>query len=133
MIVAPEGKKLVSSDLSNIEGRVAAWLAGEQWKLDAFAAYDAGEGPDLYAMAYAKSFGVTPQSVMEDYARGGKQRQVGKVQELALAYEGGVGAFLAFAEVYRLDLETMAAQAIDTLLDETRRKATEEMLAWLEA
>lgn len=129
MLVAPEGRKLVSADLKNIEGRVAAWLAGEQWKLGAFAAYDAGEGADLYAMAYAKSFGVTPESVMEDYKAGGKQRQVGKVQELALAYEGGVGAFLAFAEVYRLDLDAMGRQAIDILPDEARRKAT-EMLAW---
>jgi DNA polymerase len=129
MLVAPSGKKIVSSDLKNIEGRVAAWLAGEQWKLDAFAAYDAGEGPDLYAMAYAKSFSVTPDSVMEDYKAGGSQRQVGKVQELALAYEGGVGAFLAFAEVYRLDLEDMGRRAFDSLPSDAR-KAAEEMLAW---
>lgn len=110
-IIAPPGRKLVVADLSNIEGRDQAWLAGENWKMKAFADYDAGTGFDLYALAYAKSFGVTPQSVMEDKARGGNQRQVGKVQELALGYEGGVGAFLTFSLVYNIDLEAMAEEA----------------------
>ena len=111
-VIAPPGRKLVVADLSNIEGRVLAWLAGETWKLRAFAAYDEGTGHDLYALAYAKSFGVSPESVMADKKAGGNQRQVGKVQELALGYEGGVGAFLTFAAAYGIDLEVLAAQAV---------------------
>lgn len=116
-IVAPQGKKLVVSDLSNIEGRVQAWLAGEQWKIDAFKAFDQGAGHDLYKLAYAKSFGIEPQEVTKD------QRQIGKVQELALAYEGGVGAFLTFATLYRIDLEVMGAQAFAQLPASIHRDA----------
>jgi len=129
MIIASPGKKIVSSDLKNIEGRMAAWLSGEQWKLDAFAAYDAGTGPDLYALAYAKAFGVTPEEVMKNYKAGGFWRQVGKVMELALGYEGGVGAWIAFAMVYRLDLEELGRMAYDSLPDTARTQA-EIMLQW---
>lgn len=108
-IIAPEGKKLVVSDLSNIEGRVAAFLAGEQWKLDAFREYDAGTGPDLYKLAYSKSFGVSVEDVDKE------KRQLGKVQELALAYEGGVGAFVTFTMTYRMELDDVRAAVFKVL------------------
>lgn len=112
-IIAPPGKKLVVADLSNIEGRMLAWLAGEEWKIKAFADFDAGEGHDLYALAYAKAFNVTPEQVMENKKSGdGLMRQIGKVMELMLQYAGGVGAFITGAATYGIDLDAMANAAI---------------------
>jgi DNA polymerase len=108
-IVVPEGRKLNVSDLSNIEGRKAAWLTGEEWKLQAFRDYDAGTGLDLYILAYARSFGVSPADVTK------AMRQLGKIQELALAYEGGVGAFVTFTLTYKMELDLIRAAVFATL------------------
>ena len=101
-IVAPPGKKLTIADLSNIEGRGLAFLAGERWKLKAFADFDAGVGEDLYKVAYGRSFNIDPKEAT------GQKRQIGKVMELGLGYEGGVAAFLTFAVVYNMDLDDLA-------------------------
>ncbi|MCK5606054.1 DNA polymerase I [Candidatus Pacearchaeota archaeon] len=116
-IAAAEGKKLVVSDLSNIEGRVATWLTGETWKMQAFSEFDQGKGHDLYKLAYAKSFNVDPATITKD------QRTIGKVQELALQYEGGVGAFVTFADGYGIDLDAMADTAYPLIPDDIKRQA----------
>lgn len=115
-IVPTKGRKLVIADLANIEGRVAAWLAGEEWKLDAFRSYDAGTGHDLYALSYAKAFGITPEEVMQNKKTGdGMYRQIGKVMELMLQYGGGVGAFITGALGYGIDLDGMADKALPSM------------------
>lgn len=116
-LVAPPGRKLVISDLANIEGRVLPWLAGEQWKLDVFKAYDAGAGPDLYKLAYARAFRIKPEDVTSH------MRQIGKVMELMLGYGGGCGAFITGAASYGIDLEQMAAGAIGDIAVGIRQEA----------
>lgn len=108
LIIAAEDRKLVVADLANIEGRIMAWIAGEGWKLDAFRAYDAKKGPDLYKVSYARPFNIDPESIADE---GDMRRQIGKVMELALQYYGGVGAFCNMAETYGLDLDELAASA----------------------
>ena len=116
IIRAADGHSLMAADYSNIEGRALAWLAGERWKLDAFRLYDTVDGmdangkplrrgPDLYKVAYARAFGVDVADVTKD------ERQIGKVQELALGYAGSIGAFLSMALNYSVDLAAIAAIA----------------------
>lgn len=64
-------------DYSAIEARVVAWLAGEEWALEAFA-----NGRDIYVET-ANRMG------------GGMGRKEGKVAVLALGYNGGVGSLQA--------------------------------------
>jgi len=116
-IVAPAGKKLVVSDLASIEGRVLPWLAGEQWKLDAYLAYDLGIGPDMYTLAYARAFRIPLAEVTKE------QRAVGKVMELMLGFGGSTGAFITGAAAYKIDLKKMAEGLLPEFLPTIREKA----------
>lgn len=106
MFVAEEGSSFIAGDFSNIEGRMLAWEAGENWKLKAFSEYDESTGPDLYKLAYGKSFGIPTIEVSN------AQRDIGKVMELACGYQGGVGAFQTMARVYNVTVSDEKAEKI---------------------
>lgn len=157
-VTAGPGRKLVASDLSNIEGRGLAWLAGEEWKLQAFRDFDICLGVDgswysgecIRTAALAREYiplardekgeliHFGPDLYKLAYAKAFRVdpagvnkfgRSIGKVMELALGYAGGINAFVTFAAVYGIDLEEMAAIAGPALPPETVLEA-EDFLDW---
>lgn len=77
-IKAPKGKTLVVNDLSQIECRILAYTAHEQWVLDAFVAKK-----DIYKAQASKSFGVPYEEITKS------MRFVGKSQILGLGFQAG--------------------------------------------
>jgi DNA polymerase len=125
MIKAAPGHRIIAADYSNIEGRVLAWLAGEDWKLDAFRAFDAGTGPDLYLVAAAGIYGVEVSTLNSK----SPERQIGKVAELALGYQGGVGAFQTMATNYGVNLPN---DQVEQIRDKWRAKNSRIKQCWYE-
>lgn len=87
--IPSENNTLISSDFSAIEARVIAWLAGEQWRLEVFSTHG-----KIYEASASQMFGVP----IEKITKGNPEyelRQKGKVAELALGYQGSVGALIS--------------------------------------
>ena len=88
--IAKEGTRFIISDFSAIEARVLAWLAGEQWVLDAFE-----NGEDIYCRTASRMFGVP----VEKHGVNGHLRQKGKIATLACGYQGALGALKAMGGI----------------------------------
>lgn len=88
--VPRSGAKFIVADFSAIEARVIAWLAGEKWRQDVFAA-----GKDIYCASASQMFKVP----VEKHGVNGHLRQKGKIAELALGYGGSVGALKAMGAI----------------------------------
>jgi DNA polymerase len=100
-IWAAPGHRLIDIDYSSIEGRMAAWFANEDWKLDAFRALDRGEGHGIYELAAAGIYGISVEAVTKQH------RPTGKVAELSCQYQTGVGGIRKFARQAKLKLYTL--------------------------
>lgn len=83
--IAEEGSRFIVADFSAIEARVIAWLAGEKWRMDVFAA-----NGDIYCSSASQMFHVP----VEKHGVNGHLRQKGKIAELACGFGGGPGALI---------------------------------------
>jgi DNA polymerase len=103
-IIPAAGKHLVVADWAAIEARVNPWLSGRGAdKLELFRS-----GEDVYKVNAAATFNIRVDDVTKD------QRQIGKVQELACGFAGGVGAFAAMGRAYGISLpEPVAKRMVD--------------------
>lgn len=88
--IPKEGTRFIISDFSAIEARVLAWLAVEQWVLDAFE-----NGEDIYCRTASRMFGVP----VEKHGVNGHLRQKGKIATLACGYQGALGALKAMGGI----------------------------------
>lgn len=84
-IVAEEGSRFIVADSSAIEARIIAWYCNCRWRLEVFATHG-----KIYEASAAKMFKVPIESITKD----SPLRQKGKVAELALGFQGSVGAML---------------------------------------
>jgi DNA polymerase len=129
-IWAAPGKKLVVADYSGIEGAVIAWLAGEDWKLEAMREIIADpEKPDLYQRAAAEIMGLPVSEIGKKHPF---RQSIGKVSELALGFGGAVGAFSSMARGYQVDLDELyepVMERSDPLDLEAARKRYEAALS----
>jgi DNA polymerase len=103
-LIPAKGKHFVVADWAAIEARVNPWLSGRgDDKLELFRT-----GEDVYKVNAAATFNVRVADVTKD------QRQIGKVQELACGFAGGVGAFAAMGRAYGISLpEPVAKRMVD--------------------
>jgi DNA polymerase len=118
-IWAAPGHDLIDVDYTSIEGVLAAWFAREDWKLDAFRALIAGTGPGMYELFAARGiYNVPVESITKP------QRAVGKVGELSMGYQGGVGALARMARANKLKLASVY-ESVWASADEDRRDEAE--------
>ena len=97
-LIAEDGHRLIVSDFSAIEARVIAWFADEKWRLDVFNSHG-----KIYEASASQMFNVP----IEQITRGSELRNKGKIAELALGYQGSVGA-----------MKTMGAESMGMTEDE---------------
>ena len=90
------GHVLIVADWAAIEARMNPWLSAHvtsEAKLDLFRT-----GADIYKHNASRTFNVPIEQIDKE------QRQIGKTQELACGYGGGVGAFTAMGRIYGVNL-----------------------------
>ena len=88
-IMAAPGYRLLAGDFVSVEAVILACLAGEQWKIDAFARKD-----KIYELMADKIYNLPPGTVTKKTHP--LERFDGKTGELAFGYQGALNAWLKF-------------------------------------
>jgi len=119
---AAPGHELVQADYSGIEGAVIAWLAGEDWKVEALHDIIVDPTlPDMYRRTAANILGLPVEVVTKKHWA---RQAVGKISELALGFAGGVSAFYSMARNYPdVKLDALFGPVWEATGEERRAKA----------
>lgn len=114
--IPSDGCRFIVSDFSAIEARVLAWLAGEEWVLEAFR-----NGEDIYCKTASMMYHVP----VEKHGANSHLRQKGKVAVLACGYQGGVGA------MKRMDHSgSIPEDELQSVVDQWRQANSKAVKLW---
>jgi len=121
---APDGRKLIVADYSQVELRILAHITGDQGFIDAF-----NSGADLHRVTAAQVFGVPLDEVTADQRSFAKRLNFGVVYGIgAQRFSMMTGLSLAESEdILRRYFATY--RALDTWLREAARRAVRERTA----
>jgi DNA polymerase-1 len=119
--IAPEGRKIVAADYSQIELRIMAHLSADEGLLKAFS-----EGEDVHRATAAEVFGVAPEQVTFDLRRSAKAINFGLIYGMSsfgLAQQLGLSRNQAQSYI---DLYFARYPGVKNYMDSTREQAREQ-------
>ncbi|QYE99567.1 DNA polymerase [Paraclostridium sordellii] len=92
--IPKKNHRFIIADFSAIEARITSYIANERWRLEVFNTHG-----KIYEASAAKMFKVDINKITKE----SELRQKGKIAELALGYQGGVGALVTMG-AYNMNL-----------------------------
>ena len=92
--IPKKNHRFIIADFSAIEARIIAYLSNEKWRIDVFNTHG-----KIYEASASKMFNVDINKITKE----SELRQKGKIAELALGYQGGVGALVSMG-AYNMNL-----------------------------
>jgi len=119
--IAPEGRKIVAADYSQIELRIMAHLSADEGLLKAFT-----EGEDIHRATAAEVFGVAPEQVTTDLRRSAKAINFGLIYGMSsfgLAQQLGLSRNQAQSYI---DLYFTRYPGVKNYMDRIREQAREQ-------
>lgn len=119
--VAPQGKKLIDADYSQIELRLLACISGDQNMIDAFQ-----NGVDIHTVTASQVFGVPPEAVTPEMRKSAKAVNFGIVYGIsAFSLSEDLGVTRAEADDY-IKSYFRTYPGIERYLSETVERAKKE-------